>query len=40
VLMCALWIARGDLVSCISAHAVTNAALAVFARASGEWGNW
>jgi len=40
VLMCALWIARGDLVSCISAHAVTNAALAVFARASGEWGIW
>src|SRR5262249_23125583 len=39
-LMCALWIARGDLVSCISAHAVTNAALAVFARATGAWGSW
>jgi len=38
--MCALWIARGDLVSCISAHAVTNAALAVFVRASGHWGIW
>src|SRR6266850_3953905 len=40
VLMCALWIARGDLVSCISAHAVTNAALALFVRASGSWGSW
>jgi len=39
-LMCALWIARGDLVSCISAHAVTNAALAVFARATGAFGSW
>jgi hypothetical protein len=38
--MCALWIARGDLVSCISAHAVTNAALAVFVRLSGHWGIW
>jgi CAAX protease family protein len=40
VLMCALWIARGDLLSCISAHAVTNAALAVFVRESGRWGSW
>jgi membrane protease YdiL (CAAX protease family) len=40
VLMCTLWIARGDLVSCISAHAVTNAALALFARANGSWGSW
>jgi len=40
VLMCALWIARGDLLSCISAHAVTNAALAVFVRESGRWGIW
>jgi len=39
-LMCALWIARGDLVSCISAHAVTNAALAVYVRATGAWGVW
>ena len=38
--MCALWIARGDLVSCISAHAVTNAALALLARANGSWGSW
>lgn len=40
VAMCALWIARGDLVSCISAHAVTNAALALWVRASGQWGSW
>jgi len=39
-LMCALWIARGDLVSCISAHATTNAVLAVWVRASGEWMYW
>lgn len=39
-LMCALWIARGDLVSCISAHATTNAALALLVRASGEWTYW
>jgi hypothetical protein len=40
VAMCALWIARGDLVSCISAHAVTNAALALWVRANGSWGSW
>ena len=39
-LMCTLWIARGDLVSCISAHAVTNAVLAFWVRASGDWGSW
>jgi hypothetical protein len=38
--MCSLWIARGDLVSCISAHAVTNAALAVYVRATGSWALW
>ena len=40
LLMCSLWIARGDLVSCISAHAVTNAALAVYVRATGSWALW
>lgn len=40
MLMCALWIARGDLVSCICAHAVTNAVLAVYVRANGQWGIW
>ena len=39
-LMCGLWIARGDLVSCVSAHAVTNAALAVHVRATGSWVLW
>ncbi|MFI5314400.1 MAG: type II CAAX prenyl endopeptidase Rce1 family protein [Myxococcota bacterium] len=39
-LMCALWIWRGDLVSCVSAHAATNLALALFARAQGDWGVW
>jgi hypothetical protein len=40
LLLCALWIARGDLVSCIAAHAVTNATLAVWVRASGSWAIW
>ena len=40
LLMCAVWIARGDLVSCISAHAVTNAALAVYVRETGSWALW
>ncbi len=40
LLMCGLWIARGDLVSCVSAHAVTNAALAVYVRATGSWALW
>jgi membrane protease YdiL (CAAX protease family) len=39
-LLCGLWIARGDLVSCVSAHAVTNAALAVHVRATGSWALW
>jgi hypothetical protein len=40
LLMCSLWIVRGDLVSCVSAHAVTNAALAVYVRATGSWALW
>jgi len=40
LLMCGLWIARGDLVSCVSAHAITNAALAVYVRATGSWALW
>jgi hypothetical protein len=40
LLMGALWIARGDLVSCLSAHAVTNAALALWVRATGQWAVW
>jgi membrane protease YdiL (CAAX protease family) len=40
LLLGALWIARGDLVSCLGAHAVTNAALAVWVRATGTWAAW
>lgn len=40
LLMCGLWIARGDLVSCVSAHAISNAALAVYVRATGSWVLW
>ena len=40
LLMGALWIARGDLVSCLSAHAVTNALLAGWVRATGQWAVW
>ena len=40
LLLGALWIARGDLVSCLSAHAVTNAALALWVRANGVWAVW
>lgn len=40
LLMCGLWIVRGDLVSCVCAHAVTNAALAVYVRETGGWALW
>jgi membrane protease YdiL (CAAX protease family) len=40
VLMCGLWIARGDLLSCIAAHATTNLALALYVRATGHWELW
>jgi hypothetical protein len=40
VLMCGLWIVRGDLVSCVCAHAVTNAALALYVRETGRWALW
>ncbi len=35
-----LWIKRGDLLSCIAAHATTNFALAVFVFKTGRWGLW
>jgi len=38
--MCGLWIARRDLVSCVAAHATTNAVLAGYVRASGNWALW
>jgi membrane protease YdiL (CAAX protease family) len=40
LLMCALWIARRDLLSCMAAHAVTNAVLALHVRATEAWGLW
>lgn len=40
LLMAALWIRRGDLVACISAHATTNATLALYVLWSGRWDLW
>lgn len=40
LLMCGLWVWRGDLVSCIAAHAATNAALALFVLGTGNWQYW
>jgi membrane protease YdiL (CAAX protease family) len=39
-LMCALWIARKDLLSCVVAHSVTNVTLALYVRATGTWTLW
>ena len=38
--MAALWIVRRDLVSCISAHAVTNLCLALWVHATDHWALW
>jgi membrane protease YdiL (CAAX protease family) len=40
LLMAGLWIWRRDLLTCVVAHAVTNAALAAYVRAAGEWAFW
>ncbi len=40
LLMCGLWIVRRDLLSCITAHAVTNLALAFYVRETGQWTLW
>lgn len=40
LLMCALWVWRKDLVSCIVAHATTNIVLAVYVLQSGNWQYW
>lgn len=40
LLMSWLWIMRGDLISCIVAHATTNLVLAVFVFVTGKWGFW
>ena len=40
LLMAALWVARKDLLTPIVAHATTNAVLALWVRASGQWNVW
>lgn len=40
LLMSGLWIARKDLLSCVVAHGVTNACLAVYVATSGRWELW
>jgi membrane protease YdiL (CAAX protease family) len=40
LLMVALWVARQDLLTPIVAHATTNAMLALWVRASGQWSLW
>lgn len=40
LLMAGLWINRKDLIACITAHAVTNIALACFVYATGFWQYW
>ncbi len=40
LLMCALWVRRKDLVSCIAAHATTNITLAAYVWTSGNWQYW
>lgn len=40
LLMAGLWILRRDLLSCVVAHGVTNATLALWVRSSGQWALW
>ena len=40
LLMAALWVVRKDLLTPIVAHATTNAVLAFWVRASGQWSLW
>lgn len=40
LLMAFLWIYRKDLLSCVTAHGVANVTLALFVRATGNWGLW
>jgi hypothetical protein len=40
LLMVGLWILRKDLLSCVVAHAVTNATLALWVRQTGQWALW
>jgi hypothetical protein len=38
--MALLWRHRRDLISCVTAHAVTNISLALFVLATGSWQYW
>ena len=40
LLMTLLWIHRQDLISCVTAHAVTNISLALFVFFTGSWHYW
>lgn len=40
LLMAWLWVSRKDLVACITAHAVTNIALALFVYTTENWHDW
>ena len=40
LLMALLWMHRRDLISCVTAHAVTNISLALFVLATGSWQYW
>jgi hypothetical protein len=40
LLMAGLWIGRRDLLSCVVAHAATNASLAWWVHRTGEWTLW
>jgi len=40
LLMVGLWVARKDLLSCVVAHATTNATLALWAWRTGQWAVW
>jgi membrane protease YdiL (CAAX protease family) len=40
LLMAGLWIWRKDLLSCVVAHGVTNATLALWVLESGQWNVW
>jgi hypothetical protein len=40
LLMAWLWVSRKDLIACITAHAVTNIALALFVHVTGSWHFW
>lgn len=40
LIMAALWVVRRDLISCVSAHAATNVALALYVRQLGVWTLW